>query len=80
MLTRGKIPNVSDGAHYNDHVAIAEEDGINEDNSYEKCSSSSKERHSEERVSFRSNSALKLKNTPQRNNTPTSPILVSNHC
>lgn len=76
MLTRGKAPNVSDGVHYQDHEAIADEDGMNDDISSEKGSYSSKDRRSEDRGSFRPNSSLKVKNTPKPDGTP-SPVLVS---
>lgn len=77
MLTRGKVHNVSDGTNSQDHEAIAEEEGMNDDNYSEKGSSSSKERRSEERNSFNSDSTRKLKRTPSNEMTTKSPILVS---
>ncbi len=78
MLTRGKVHNVSDGTHCQDHdEAIADEDGMNDDNLSEKASSSSsKDRRSEDR-SLRPDSALKMKQTPPADGAATSPILVS---
>ena len=74
MLTRGKVHNVSDGTQ--DHEAIADEDGMNDDNSSEKGSSSSKDRRSED-SNIRPEQTLKMKQTPSADGTATSPILVS---
>ena len=76
MLTRGKVHNNSDEVSYE---GAADEDGVNDGDSSEKGSLSSKDRQREERGSIlpRSSSTLKTKHTPKPNNPRTlSPVLV----